>query len=152
MFQETTVSLFSFALKLLMSLYSLGNIWVFWLVFRVSGASDEARAEFVAKWINAHIEDCKSILGKPLLIAEFGKSSSSVGYTVEARDEYFGTIFNMVYECASKGGSCSGTTFWQVMAEGMENWGDGYQVVLEQSPSTAAVIAQQSKKISSLNS
>ncbi|KAI3667165.1 hypothetical protein L6452_42214 [Arctium lappa] len=46
--------------------------------------SDEARAEFVEKWINSHIEDCKSILGKPLLIAEFGKSSSSAGYTVEA--------------------------------------------------------------------
>ncbi|KAI3667169.1 hypothetical protein L6452_42218 [Arctium lappa] len=114
--------------------------------------SDEARAEFVEKWINFHIEDCKSILVKPLLIAEFGKSSTSAGYTVEARDEYFGTIFNMVYECARTGGSCSGTTFWKVMAEGMENWGDGYQVVLEQNPSTCVVIAQQSQKISSLNS
>ncbi|KAI3667163.1 hypothetical protein L6452_42212 [Arctium lappa] len=114
--------------------------------------SDEARAEFVEKRINSYIEDCKSILGKPLLIAEFGKSSTSAGYTVEARDEYFGTIFNMVYECARTVGSCSGTTFWQVMAEGMENWGDGYQVVLEQNPSTCAVIAEQSQKISSLNS
>ncbi|KAL7602412.1 hypothetical protein Lser_V15G26137 [Lactuca serriola] len=118
----------------------------------VPGASDEARAKFVEKWINAHIEDCDSILRKPLLIAEFGKSSWSSGYTVEARDEYFGGIFNMAYESARNRGSCSGTTFWQVMAEGMDNWGDGYQVVLDQNPSTAAIIAKQSQRISSLNS
>lgn len=119
---------------------------------RVPGASDEARAKFVEKWINAHIEDCDSILRKPLLIAEFGKSSWSSGYTVEARDEYFGGIFNTAYESARNRGSCSGTTFWQVMAEGMDNWGDGYQVVLDQNPSTAAIIAKQSQRISSLNS
>ncbi|XP_052619816.1 mannan endo-1,4-beta-mannosidase 4-like [Lactuca sativa] len=118
----------------------------------VPGASDEARAKFVEKWINAHIEDCDSILRKPLLIAEFGKSSWSSGYTVEARDEYFGGIFNTAYESARNRGSCSGTTFWQVMAEGMDNWGDGYQVVLDQNPSTAAIIAKQSQRISSLNS
>ncbi|KAJ0823774.1 putative mannan endo-1,4-beta-mannosidase [Helianthus annuus] len=118
----------------------------------VSGGSPEAQAEFVEKWVKAHIEDCKAVLRKPLLIAEFGKSSWSTGYTVKARDDYFQNIFNMAYESARSDGSCSGTTFWQVMAEGMDNWGDGYQVVLEQNPSTAAVIAQQSQKISSLNS
>lgn len=104
------------------------------------------------KWIESHIEDCKSIIKKPLLIAEFGKSSWSTGYTVKARDDYFQKIFNMAYESARSDGSCSGTTFWQVMADGMDNWGDGYQVVLDQCPSTTAVIAQQSQKISSLNS
>ncbi|XP_071687337.1 putative mannan endo-1,4-beta-mannosidase 9 [Rutidosis leptorrhynchoides] len=118
----------------------------------VSGGSAEDQAEFVEKWIESHIEVCKTILKKPLLIAEFGKSSWSSGYTVEARDEYFEKIFNMAYESASKDGSCSGTTFWQVFGEGMDNWGDGYQVVLEQSPSTAAIIGKQSQKIASLNS
>ncbi|KAK9057739.1 hypothetical protein SSX86_022577 [Deinandra increscens subsp. villosa] len=117
----------------------------------VSGGSDEAQAKFVEKWIKSHIEDCKSILKKPLLISEFGKSSWSTGYNVKARDDYFENIFNMAYESARSDGSCSGTTFWQVMAEGMDNWCDGYQVVLEESPSTATIIAQQSQKISSLN-
>ncbi|KAI3830263.1 hypothetical protein L1987_04400 [Smallanthus sonchifolius] len=77
---------------------------------------------------------------QPLLIAEFGKSSWSTGYTVKARDDYIENIFNMAYESARNDGSCSGTTFWQVMAEGMDNWcDDGYQVVLEQSPSNAVV-------------
>ncbi|PWA85859.1 glycoside hydrolase, family 5 [Artemisia annua] len=115
----------------------------------VSGG-DEARAEFVKKWIKSHIEDCNSIIRKPLLIAEFGMSSLSAGYTVKARDDYFGSIFNTAYESATSGGSCSGTTFWQVMTQGMDNWADGYQVVLEQSPTTAALIAKQSQKMSSL--
>nr|XP_043609589.1 putative mannan endo-1,4-beta-mannosidase 9 [Erigeron canadensis] len=118
----------------------------------VPGASDEARDEFVKKWITSHIDDCKSVIGKPLLIAEFGRSSNTAGYKVEQRDAYFSSIFNMAYESAKSGGSCSGTTFWQVMAQGMENWGDGYQVVLEQNPSTAALIGKQSKKIASLAS
>nr|XP_043609588.1 putative mannan endo-1,4-beta-mannosidase 9 [Erigeron canadensis] len=117
----------------------------------VSGGSAEAQAEFVQKWITSHLEDCKTIVKKPLLIAEFGKSSWSSGYTIEARNAYFENIFNMAYESAKKDGACSGTTFWQVMAQGMENWGDGYQVVLEESPTTAALIAKQSQKISELN-
>ncbi|KAI3444958.1 hypothetical protein Pfo_001623, partial [Paulownia fortunei] len=117
----------------------------------VPGSNDEVQAEFVEKWIQAHIDDSKSILGKPLMVTEFGKSSRSGGYNVGARDRYFGSIFNSVYSCARSGGPCGGALFWQVMAQGMENWSDGYEVVLEQCPSTAAVVYQQSRRISSLN-
>ncbi|KAK4383481.1 putative mannan endo-1,4-beta-mannosidase 9 [Sesamum angolense] len=117
----------------------------------VPGSNDEAQDAFVEKWIQAHINDSKSILGKPLVVSEFGKSSRSSGYTVDARDRYFGLIFNTVYGCARRRGPCGGALFWQVMAEGMENWSDGYEVVLEQSPTTVGVIDQQSRRISSLN-
>ncbi|KAK6162905.1 hypothetical protein DH2020_002746 [Rehmannia glutinosa] len=121
------------------------------LVMKVPGANEEGQAEFVEKWIQAHIDDSESIIGKPLMVTEFGKSSRSAGYTVGARDTYFGNIFNSVYSCARTGGPCGGALFWQVMAQGMENWSDGYEVVLEQSPSTAAVVSQQSREIASLN-
>ncbi|KAK4490420.1 hypothetical protein RD792_001097 [Penstemon davidsonii] len=117
----------------------------------VYGASDEVQAEFVEKWIQSHINDSKLVLGKPLLVAEFGKSSRSAGYTIGARDKYLESIFNSVYNCARDGGPCGGALFWQVMAQGMENWSDGYEVVLEQNPSTAGVIDQQSRRISSLD-
>ncbi|KAL0381076.1 UNVERIFIED_CONTAM: Mannan endo-1,4-beta-mannosidase 4 [Sesamum angustifolium] len=117
----------------------------------VPGSNDEAQDAFVEKWIQAHINDSKSILGKPLVVSEFGKSSRSSCYTVDARDRYFGLIFNTVYGCARRRGPCGGALFWQVMAEGMENWSDGYEVVLEQSPTTVGVIDQQSRRISSLN-
>ncbi|KAL0430417.1 UNVERIFIED_CONTAM: Mannan endo-1,4-beta-mannosidase 4 [Sesamum radiatum] len=115
------------------------------------GSNEEAQDAFVQKWIQEHINDSKLILGKPLVVSEFGKSSRSSGYTVEARDRYFGLIFNTVYGCAKRQGPCGGALFWQVMAEGMENWSDGYEVVLEQSPTTVGVIDQQSRRISSLN-
>ncbi|KAL0396448.1 UNVERIFIED_CONTAM: putative mannan endo-1,4-beta-mannosidase 9 [Sesamum calycinum] len=117
----------------------------------VPGSSDGAQEEFVEKWIQAHINDSQSILRKPLVVSEFGKSSRSSGYTVEARNTYFGLIFDRVYGCARTQGPCGGALFWQVMAEGMENWSDGYEVVLEQSPTTAGVIDQQSRRISSLS-
>ncbi|CAA0814573.1 Mannan endo-1-4-beta-mannosidase 7 [Striga hermonthica] len=114
-------------------------------------SSDDEQDEFVDKWIKSHVEDSKSVLGKPLLVTEFGKSSRSSGYNVGMRDRYFGSIFNDVFGCARDEGPCGGALFWQVMAEGMENWSDGYEVVLEQSSSTAAVVYQQSRQISSLN-
>ncbi|KAL0463372.1 UNVERIFIED_CONTAM: putative mannan endo-1,4-beta-mannosidase 9 [Sesamum latifolium] len=117
----------------------------------VLGSNEEAQDAFAEKWIQEHVNDSKSILGKPLVVSEFGKSSRSSGYTVEARDKYFGLVFNTVYGCARRRGPCGGALFWQVMAEGMENWSDGYEVVLEQSPTTAGVIDQQSRRISSLN-
>ncbi|KAL3642007.1 Beta-mannosidase B [Castilleja foliolosa] len=115
------------------------------------GSSEEGQAEFIEKWIEAHIDDSKTVLGKPILVTEFGKSSRSSGYNVQARDNYLGNIFNSVYKSARTGGACGGALFWQVMAQGMENWSDGYEVVLQQSPSTAAVISLQSRQIASLN-
>ncbi|KAL6562792.1 Beta-mannosidase B [Orobanche hederae] len=118
----------------------------------VPGSNDEGQAEFVEKWIETHINDTMSILKKPLLVTEFGKSSRSSGYNVQARDKYLGNVFNIVNICArSHGGPCGGALFWQVMAQGMEDWSDGYEVVLEQCPSTAAVISLQSRQIASLN-
>ncbi|KAK4421951.1 putative mannan endo-1,4-beta-mannosidase 9 [Sesamum alatum] len=117
----------------------------------VPGSNDEAQDEFIEKWIQAHVDDSESILGKPLVVSEFGKSSRSSGYTVDARDRYFGLIFERVYGCARRQGPCGGALFWQVMAEGMENWSDGYEVVFGESPTTAGVIHHQSRRISSLN-
>ncbi|KAL7135432.1 hypothetical protein ABFS83_11G095600 [Erythranthe nasuta] len=117
----------------------------------VPGSNDEVQTEFVHKWIQTHIDDSKSVIGKPIMVTEFGKSSRSSGYNVEARDNYFSDIFDSVYRCARTGGPCGGALFWQVMAQGMGDWSDGYDVVLEQSPSTVGVISQQSREISSLN-
>lgn len=56
----------------------------------------------------------------------------------------------MVYKCARGGGPCGGATFWHLMAQGMENFSDGYEVVLEQYPSTTALITRQSRRMSRL--
>lgn len=66
------------------------------------------------------------------------------------RDSYFEGLYDTIYTCARNGGACGGGIFWQVMAQGMEGWADGYEVVLDQSPSTVGVISQQSHRLSSL--
>ncbi|KAG6704364.1 hypothetical protein I3843_07G125900 [Carya illinoinensis] len=116
----------------------------------LAGSNDEVQAAFVDKWIEAHIADSKSVLNKPLILGEFGKSSKLPGYSLEKRDHYFSKLYNAIYTNARSGGPFVGGIFWQLMAQGMDNFRDGYEVVLEESPSTARVIALQSRILSTL--
>ncbi|KAF9688001.1 hypothetical protein SADUNF_Sadunf02G0151700 [Salix dunnii] len=115
-------------------------------------SSEDEQASFVDRWIEAHIQDSSSVLGKPLIIAEFGWSSRLPGYTQQKRDSYFVKIYSDIYNSVTGGGPFSGGLFWQLMAQGMESWGDGYEVVLgEECPSsTANIIDLQSRKLQSL--
>lgn len=120
------------------------------VVIRVSGSSNEAQVEFMRRWMASHANDSAAVLRKPLLVTEFGWSSRSNGYTVAARDAYFRTVYDAVYASARAGGPCVGALFWQVMEPGMEGWTDGYDVVLERSPSTAAVFRQACARLASI--
>lgn len=83
-------------------------------------------------------------------MGEFGKSYKLPGYTIEKRNAYFEKLYDTVFRSASSNGACAGGLFWQLLAQGMDNFKDGYDVVLEESPSTASVIAQQSHKLTEL--
>ncbi|KAK3404230.1 hypothetical protein EUGRSUZ_K00550, partial [Eucalyptus grandis] len=112
--------------------------------------SEKDQDAFADKWVQDHIQDSNTILNKPIILGEFGKSSKSSGYTIEKRDSYFGRLYDAIYASASNQGSCAGGLFWQVLAQGMDNFNDGYGVILEQSPSTASVIAHQSRRMLAL--
>ncbi|KAJ3700248.1 hypothetical protein LUZ61_003953 [Rhynchospora tenuis] len=116
----------------------------------ISGSNDEAQLVFTKNWLESHIQDAAA-LGKPLMFTEFGKSSRSSGYNVSVRDFFLRKIYDVIYASARAGGACAGGLFWQVMAQGMEGWSDGYEVVFSQCPSTASVIQQQSRRIAGLN-
>ncbi|KAJ1417201.1 Glycoside hydrolase, family 5 [Sesbania bispinosa] len=116
----------------------------------VSGSDEAAQEEFVNKWVQAHTQDSNDVLGKPILLTEFGKSSRLSGYSVDIRNSYFGKLYNFIYSSASSGGPCAGGLFWQFMAQGMDGYRDGYEVIFEESPSTASVITQQSRRLSAL--
>ncbi|KAI8573358.1 hypothetical protein RHMOL_Rhmol01G0270800 [Rhododendron molle] len=115
------------------------------------GSNKEEQSAFVGKWIRTHIADSNSLLKKPLLLTEFGKSSKSAGYSVGARDEYYQYIYNTVFGCVRSGGPLGGGLFWQLMASGMDSFRDGYEVVLDECPSTAAIIYRQSRRLSAIN-
>uniref|UniRef100_A0A7N0TF65 mannan endo-1,4-beta-mannosidase n=1 Tax=Kalanchoe fedtschenkoi TaxID=63787 RepID=A0A7N0TF65_KALFE len=51
-----------------------------------TSGGEEQQVAYVDKYVKAHIEDSATVIKKPILLAEFGKSSKSSGYTVAARD------------------------------------------------------------------
>ena len=66
------------------------------------------------------------------------------------RDNLFDVVYKHVYASASRGEAGAGAMFWQLMAEGMSSYGDGYEVVLSENPSTASFISAQSHKLAEL--
>ncbi|OIV89796.1 hypothetical protein TanjilG_12109 [Lupinus angustifolius] len=113
----------------------------------LTSSSYEEQITFLGKWLNEHIQDAQNILHKPLLFAEFGISTKNLGSNSAPRDRFFDTVYSAIYASASGGGAAVGGLFWQLLAEGMDSFRDGYEVVLGESPSTDTLIAQNSQKL-----
>lgn len=119
-----------------------------WL--RLSGQNDNLQMAFVQKWLTTHWTDSRMILKKPLVFSEFGKSKKDPGYSESTRDAFLNTLYTKIYESARSGGGIGGGLVWQIMAQGMDSYYDGYEIVLSRNPSTTAVISQQSRKMTAL--
>ncbi|KAI3946310.1 hypothetical protein MKW98_010434 [Papaver atlanticum] len=126
------------------TIHAYPDIWL-------SGQNDYAQLGFVQKWMSSHWEDSKTILRKPLVFSEFGRSSKDPGYTLSARDEYMKAVYDSIDNLARSGGTIGGGLVWQIVAEGMESFYDGYEIVLSQNPSTAGLISGQSQKMRALS-
>ncbi|XP_016506608.2 mannan endo-1,4-beta-mannosidase 1-like [Nicotiana tabacum] len=116
----------------------------------VSGQSDEAQLAWMQRWVTSHWEDAKTILKKPLVLSEFGKSSRDQGYNLSSRDTFMSSVYRNIYNLAKEGGTMAGSLVWQLMAQGMENYDDGYCIVLGQNPSTTGIISGQSHAMTTL--
>ncbi|KAL0448309.1 UNVERIFIED_CONTAM: Mannan endo-1,4-beta-mannosidase 7 [Sesamum latifolium] len=114
---------------------------------RLSSSDDQKQLSFLSNWLDAHIQDAQFILHKPLLITEFGKSWKDPGFSPYERDTLFNTVYSKIYASAKRGGAAAGGLFWQLLAEGMDSFRDGYEIILEENSSTANVIAQQAHKL-----
>ncbi|KAL9691575.1 hypothetical protein QQ045_011999 [Rhodiola kirilowii] len=113
----------------------------------LSNSNDQAQLSFLGNWLNVHIQDAQNILHKPLLFAEFGKSLKDTGYSTYQRDSMFNQVYYQIYASAKRGGAAAGGLFWQLLADGMDSFKDGYEINLSQGSSTANLIAQQSHKL-----
>ncbi|KAL2513391.1 Mannan endo-1 [Abeliophyllum distichum] len=114
------------------TIHAYPDIWL-------SGKSDNEQMAFMERWMSSHWNDARRILKKPLIIAEFGKSSTVPGYSLTARDLYMGDVYRDIYSFARTGGTMSGSLVWELMAQGMDSYHDGYEIVLSQNPSTAGI-------------
>ncbi|KAK8465337.1 hypothetical protein PHAVU_009G059700 [Phaseolus vulgaris] len=113
----------------------------------LSSSGYEEQISFLGRWVDEHIQDAQNTLHKPVLFAEFGISTKSFGGNSSPRDRLFNTVYSAIYSSASSGGAAVGGLFWQLLAQGMDYFRDGYEVVLDESPSTASLIAQESQKL-----
>ncbi|KAF3321720.1 mannan endo-1,4-beta-mannosidase 5-like protein [Carex littledalei] len=120
------------------TIHAYPDIWL-------SGQNDGSQTEFVRRWMWSHWEDARTILRKPLIFAEFGKSKKDPGYSENERDVFINAVYTNIYSFArTGGGSMAGGLVWQVMAEGMDSYYDGYEIILPRDPSTTALINKQS--------
>ncbi|WCJ24960.1 Mannan endo-1 4-beta-mannosidase 1 [Euphorbia peplus] len=113
----------------------------------LSNSNDQSQLKFLNNWLNVHIQDAQSILGKPIMLTEFGKSWKDPGFNTYQRDQLFNTVYSKIYGSAKRGGAAAGGLFWQLLVQGMDNFRDGYEITLSQQSSTVNVITQQSHKL-----
>ncbi|XP_042394863.1 mannan endo-1,4-beta-mannosidase 1-like isoform X1 [Zingiber officinale] len=114
----------------------------------LSTPDEQSQLAFLNNWLDAHIDDARNVLRKPLLVAEFGKSTKDPGFSTDQRDAVFRAVYSKIYASARTGGATAGSLFWQLMAQGMESYGDGYEIVLgESAPTTTRLIAAQSRQL-----
>ncbi|KAK1299023.1 Mannan endo-1,4-beta-mannosidase 1 [Acorus calamus] len=113
----------------------------------LSGSNDQTQLSFLNDWLDTHIQDAQNILHKPLLITEFGKSWKDPGFSSYQRDTMFNLVYSKIYSSARNGGVTAGGLFWQLLTEGMDSFRDGYEIILNESPSVANVISLQSRKL-----
>ncbi|KAK6125672.1 hypothetical protein DH2020_040598 [Rehmannia glutinosa] len=113
----------------------------------LSSSNDESQLSFLSNWVDAHIQDAQYILHKPLLITEFGKSWKDPNFSPYQRDRLFNTVYLKIYASAKRGGAAAGGLFWQLLADGMDSFRDGYEIIIDENSSTANVISQQAHKL-----
>ncbi|XP_071705496.1 mannan endo-1,4-beta-mannosidase 7 [Rutidosis leptorrhynchoides] len=108
---------------------------------------DQSQLNFLNNWLRTHIRDAQLVLRKPLLLTEFGKSVKDPNFSTYQRDQLFNLVYNNIYLSAKHGGAAAGGLFWQLLAEGMESFGDGYDIVLSDGSSTSSIISQQGHRL-----
>uniref|UniRef100_A0ACD5XE62 Uncharacterized protein n=1 Tax=Avena sativa TaxID=4498 RepID=A0ACD5XE62_AVESA len=123
------------------------------------GTTADQRARFFRNWTASHVRDTEVHLGVPLLVTEYGKflwvdqdADGGENATVR-RDRFLGTVLDVIYESASRGGPLVGGAFWQLLLDGddMDALKDGYQIVLPEDQRAASIISEHSQKMAELS-
>lgn len=117
---------------------------------RLSGSTGEVQLSFLQHWVQQHILDSLNILKKPVIFAEFGKSYKVSGYTSFDRNQLYNITYSSIYSSANEGGPAAGGLFWHLIAEGMDNFRDGYEIEIGEKSDIVGIILEQSQKLSRL--
>ncbi len=112
--------------------------------------SEPEMLAFMQNWVTAHIQDT-GYLQKPVLFAEFGKSSWTPGFYEGERDNFMSLVYDAIYDSAMNQGPGAGALVWQLTtASLLSNTQDGFAFVLSENPSTAAIMQSQSYRMAQI--
>ncbi|XP_042494318.1 mannan endo-1,4-beta-mannosidase 1-like [Macadamia integrifolia] len=126
------------------TIHAYPDIWL-------PGQSNNEQLTFLQRWMDNHWADSRGVLKKPVVFAEFGKSKKHPGFSISIRDSFLNNTYNSIYNFARSGGTIGGGLVWQILAEEMESYYDGYEIILTQELSTSKVISEQSHLMTILN-
>ncbi|XP_028801298.1 mannan endo-1,4-beta-mannosidase 5-like [Neltuma alba] len=118
----------------------------------LSGQNNTDQMTFMQRYMISHWNDTRTIIKKPLVMTEFGKSKKDAGFNISVRDSCMNDVYSRIYDMARKGGTFAGGMVWQLVDEDMDSFSDGYEIVLSQDNSTSSVISEQSSRMIELNS
>lgn len=86
-----------------------------------------APVEFAERWLWAHIRDAHRMLGKPLLVEEFGRSQQLDAFG-GTRDAFYDAIFRLVEKARAEGYGVYGTAFWALFSDAAGSVNDQYGI------------------------
>jgi len=95
-------------------------------------------------WVRDHIDDSTDLLGKPVILEEFGR-----GRPVETRDVYYQGWYDEIYLAAQAGEAAGGSNFWILYHDDYEDY-DGFGVYYPEDTSTCAIIAAEAARMNAL--
>jgi mannan endo-1,4-beta-mannosidase len=95
-------------------------------------------------WVSDHIDDSTDLLGKPVILEEFGR-----GRPIETRDVYYQGWYDEVYLAAQAGEAAGGSNFWILYHDDYEDY-DGFGVYCPEDTSTCDIIATEAERMNAL--
>lgn len=94
-----------------------------------------------------HISDAEYFLKKPVLFTEVGSFIHRKRQGLYNTDTLLKIVYHKIYESAKKRQAGAGALIWQLLVEGMEEYGDQFSIVAWDYPSIHKLIIEQSCKL-----
>ena len=95
-------------------------------------------------WVRNHIDDSTELLGKPVILEEFGRP-----LPIETRNTFYQGWYDEIYSAAQAGGAAGGSNFWILYHDDYPDY-DGFGVYSPEDTSTCNIIATEAAKMNAL--
>jgi mannan endo-1,4-beta-mannosidase len=92
-------------------------------------------------WIRDHIDDSDDLLGKPVILEEFGKQQPLV-----TRDLFYQGWYDEIYSAAQAGEAAGGSNLWILYHDDYPDY-DGFGVYCPEHTSTISIIINEAERI-----